>query len=625
MGNLISELKRRNVIKVGLAYLVISWLLIQVTTTLETALGLPEWLDGVVIVLLLIGFPMALLFAWAFELTPDGVKKTADVDADASITKSTSRKIDFIIITALVLIIGGMAYTGTFKSSENSTTVPAPTTQAEKSVAVIPFVDMSQEGDHEWFSDGLTDEILNSLTQLPELKITARTSAFYFKGKNIPIPEVAKQLNVAHVVEGSVRKAGNMLRITAQLIRASDDKHLWSQTYDRPAEDIFEIQQDVAESIAQALDVVLDDERRETMISTGTRNVEAFESYRKGLTLDAAVHNFESDKSLWDVNEYYKKAIAADPQYDPPYNGIQDAYYHYLLDGPNNHFVKDNLPEGLTPNLAYKQITYYSEKSIEHASSESRKLQYELIKVGFSDDWRRLPSIINNLGAVDFNEAIGWMPEIVFAINRSDLIVNRMITNLKESPYQPLTWNSLYYHYQNEKKFDKALEMITYPRSLGIVSPWIEDSEFLYYIGVNDKEKLARLLIDNPSRIEANNAMALAFLGREEEALEKIKAHYVADQTRVSYIFAYHYMDRQEDANALASQIDTEYLGVLLFAFMREPVTGKIPVPMSTTPNYVRKLRQAGLSEEKIQSMFLPSSIGDSESPFSPNSNDETF
>jgi TolB-like protein len=254
--SLFAELKRRNVVRVGAAYAIIGWVVAQIAEFAFENFGAPDWVLKTVVVLLLLGLPVVLTFAWAFELTPEGVKREKDVDRTESITPQTGHKLDRTIIIVLAIALTWFAWdkfsgsnhevpsaqpavvavTDVDESIDASTDNPAleivKTTLTDKSVAVLPFVAMSSGPDDEYFADGLTEEILNSLAQLPELLVTARTSAFSFKGKDIPIPEIATALGVQHVVEGSVRRSGERLRVTAQLIRANDGFHLWSENYD---------------------------------------------------------------------------------------------------------------------------------------------------------------------------------------------------------------------------------------------------------------------------------------------------------------------------------------------------------------------------------------------------------
>ena len=215
-----AELKRRNVIRVAGVYIVVGWILVQVATAFEESLGLPSWFDGTIVALLLIGLPVALIFAWAFELTPEGVVRTEAVPAGESITTETGRKLDFALSIAIIALIAVIVWQSSTRPQPAATAAVVEEQRSETpndaSVAVLPFADMSAAGDQEYFSDGLTEEILNLLVRADQIDVVSRTSSFQFKGTTLGIPEIAAELNVRHIVEGSVRKAGDTIRVTAE-------------------------------------------------------------------------------------------------------------------------------------------------------------------------------------------------------------------------------------------------------------------------------------------------------------------------------------------------------------------------------------------------------------------------
>jgi TolB-like protein len=250
MAGFFEELKRRNVFRVAIAYIVVAWLVLQVADVVLPTFQTPDWVMPAFTFLLALGFPVALTFAWAYEMTPEGIKREKEVDRSQSITRNTGRKLDFIIIGVLVVAIAFLAYdefviepaqeeARTTANSEASEVIE--TDIPEMSVAVLPFVNMSADPDQEYFSDGISEELLNQLVKIRGLQVAGRTSSFAFKGRNEDLRSIADQLNVAHILEGSVRKAGDRVRITAQLVKASDGYHLWSETYDRDLSDIFAI------------------------------------------------------------------------------------------------------------------------------------------------------------------------------------------------------------------------------------------------------------------------------------------------------------------------------------------------------------------------------------------------
>ena len=265
--SLFNELKRRNVFRVAIAYVAVAWLIAQVLQLVFDSFATPDWVMKTILVLLATGLPFAVFFAWAFELTPDGLKREHEVDRAQPITHKTGRKLDFLIIGVLVVALGYFGYDKLVLSKARDAALVESTTQAmteqsdsadsDKSIAVLPFVNMSDDAANEYFADGISEELLNLLAQIPKLRVIARTSSFAYKGKDVQIAEVARELNVDHVLEGSVRKEGNEVRITAQLIRASDSSHIWSENYDRTLDNIFAIQDEIAATVVAQLKITL--------------------------------------------------------------------------------------------------------------------------------------------------------------------------------------------------------------------------------------------------------------------------------------------------------------------------------------------------------------------------------
>ncbi len=303
--SLIKELRRRNVIRVAIAYAVAAWLLIEITATTFPILKLPDWSVTLVTVLVLIGFPLALLFAWAFELTPEGLKKEKDVDRSESITQLTGRKLDFAIIAVLALALIFFASTHQWSSKTGNAEI------VDKSIAVLPFVNMSSDPEQEYFSDGISEELLNVLSKIPGLRVSARTSSFQFKGENLDIIDIGRQLNAGLVLEGSVRKAGPKVRITAQLVDARNGFHLWSETYDRELENIFALQDEISAAIVGALQVHLGLQvEAAPMVRTAT-SLEAHEAYLRGRYLMAQSTSATREEAVAE----FERALLHDPDY----------------------------------------------------------------------------------------------------------------------------------------------------------------------------------------------------------------------------------------------------------------------------------------------------------------------
>jgi TolB-like protein/Tfp pilus assembly protein PilF len=320
MTGYLKELQRRNVFRAVAAYIVLGWILLQVASGLEEALDLPAWFDTIIAALLTIGFPVVIIVSWVYEITPDGLQKTRAVSDEHSIASDTGRRLNYITVAGIVVLLG-VVIADRFISKPDvdpvqgelaaaTTDVPMASTSAvtSKSIAVLPFVPMTASQDDEFFADGLSEEILNVLAKIDGLKVAGRTSAFYYKGKNEDLRTIAEALGVANILEGSVRRSGNRLRVTAQLIKADDGFHLWSETYDRDDGDIFVIQDEIASNVALALQTrILGTSATSTAI--GEKSAEAQNLY---LIAQAAM----SRRTIVDVRrarDLYAQASVLDP------------------------------------------------------------------------------------------------------------------------------------------------------------------------------------------------------------------------------------------------------------------------------------------------------------------------
>jgi TolB-like protein len=323
--SLFSELKRRNVFRVAVAYLAASWLATEVAGTVLPAFGYGDSELRIIIIILAIAFVPVLVFSWIFEFTPEGLRLEVAVDREQSITRYTGKKIDRLIVALLALALGYFAFDKFIieprrvaeiveEAADQARSAALVESYGEQSIAVLPFVNLSADPEQEYFSDGISEEILNLLAQIPELRVISRSSAFSFKGKDIAIPEVAKQLNVAHVLEGSVRKAGDRVRITAQLIEARSDTHLWSQTYDRILDDIFAVQDEIAAAIGEALRIKLvSDAGQSAPVAIQAASTTSYNAYLQGREL---MHH-RNRESLQTAIEHLERAVRLDDGFAP--------------------------------------------------------------------------------------------------------------------------------------------------------------------------------------------------------------------------------------------------------------------------------------------------------------------
>jgi TolB-like protein len=325
--SLITELKRRNVFKVAAAYTIVGWLLVQVASVLLPTFESPEWVMKVLVLIVMLGFPIAVIMAWALELTPEGIKREKDIHTDDSIAHKTGRKLDFAIIgllaiaLAYVVIDNYVLDTGPEQAAVVGTMPdpgdPAEPQQRDNSIAVLPFVNMSSDPEQEFFSDGLSEELLNLLAKVPDLKVIGRTSSFAFKGKNEDLRGIGEALGVSTVLEGSVRKSGERVRITAQLIEVQNGTHLWSETYDRTLTDIFAVQDDVAAAILEAMEIHVGAAPKR---GRPTENLDAYSLFLKA----------RAAMSVWDAiksEEFLLQAVELDPDFAEAYELLAYTYW----------------------------------------------------------------------------------------------------------------------------------------------------------------------------------------------------------------------------------------------------------------------------------------------------------
>jgi TolB-like protein len=323
MSSIWGELKRRNVVRVAIAYAIVSWLILQLTDVLVPLLTLPEWIGRFIFLILLVGLPLALFFTWAFELTPEGIKREKDVDRSQSLTAQTGRKLDFLIIGVLVIAVAFLLL-DKFSLSDSVPEIGDLTSPDRQSIAVLPFENFSDDNDN--FADGLSEELMNVLAQNPDLQVAGRTSSFSYKGQTPNYTEVGEALNVDFVLEGSVRRAGDTVRITAQLISVDDGHHTWSRTYDQPMVDIFEIQDAVANAIATQLKVRLMPESKRP-----TDNIKAYALYLEAIALFGT-----QGTSINEVFNRLDRAIALDHEFAKAYEYKAMTYWYTGVTGQDS-------------------------------------------------------------------------------------------------------------------------------------------------------------------------------------------------------------------------------------------------------------------------------------------------
>ena len=368
LGHLWEELKRRRVIRVTVLYAIAGWVVIEVASTVMPNLNLPEWSVTLVTALVVLGFVPAVLLAWAFDLGPGGVTRTGPVDAPSIATTESTQP-------------------GKSGESAKPPEIASESKVDERSIAVLPFVNMSGDVENEYFSDGIAEEILNLLVKLPQLQVASRTSSFVFKDKEVNIPTVAKELGVATVLEGSVRQAEGRVRITAQLIDAKADVHLWSETYDREFKDVFAIQDDIAQSIVDALQMTLTPKERRSIQFVATSDAKAYDHYLRGRSFMYSMSRRDYEHAI----TMYQQAIELDDKYALAYAGMADAYSHLYR-------YADATPENVEKaERASKKAVELDPDSAEAHASRGLSLfiseQYETAREEFREAIRLNPKL----------------------------------------------------------------------------------------------------------------------------------------------------------------------------------------------------------------------------------------
>ena len=342
------ELRRRNVIRVVIAYLIAAWLVVQVADIVLDTILAPPWVMQVFLLIIALGLPIVLIISWAYELTPEGLKRESEVDRSQSITPDTGRKLNLITIGMLVAVLLVVAFERT-RLPQRDAAEPATAEAdvvADKSIAVLAFDDLSPDGDQAYFAEGLSEELLNVLAKVPDLKVAGRTSSFAFKGQNKDLREIGELLNVAHILEGSVRKSGDRIRVTAQLIKASDGFHLFSETYDRELSDIFAVQDEIAQSISAAM--------LSQIVGTGAATATAptdTETYELFLLARQRINSRDLDE-MREASAMLDRALEIDPIYAPAL--AQKALVTYLMSNASGAY--GDIPHAEAMSLATRMI-----------------------------------------------------------------------------------------------------------------------------------------------------------------------------------------------------------------------------------------------------------------------------
>jgi TolB-like protein len=454
---------------------------------------------------------------------------------------------------------------------------------------------MSSGEDDGYFADGLTEEILNSLARLPELLVTARTSSFHFKGRDLPIPEIAKTLGVKHIVEGSVRRSGENVRITAQLVRAEDGFHLWSDTYDRTLEDIFAVQENIAENIAETLDVVLNDDKRQVMRDAGIGNVEAFIAYQKGMAEYDRAHSLHSQvDTLTVANRWLDEALAIAPEIDDALYLRSDLYAHIIFD----HAINEYEYSLVDLENATAEIRSSLSRAGRAARNDSLRALIEIELALFNDDWSSVPRFLDAAFKLGHCNPVNWAAEFTSPFGGATQVVEHQEERSRCDPLAgwPIVAlvHAAIWSFQPDRGIraaDRFLERAGF-------QPWVDDVRFAALLASGRHVDDPGVFNPNPegSNYDVPRAIYAYAINNEIDTARTIFEDYIASNPvdEISKLATEAVLGNRAEANRLASALDSRYGGALALSVAVHNCYCGAPFDLEATPNFKARIEEAG-------------------------------
>ena len=609
--SLFAELRRRNVIRVGAAYAVVAWLLVQVADVVFPVFDAPDWALRIFVIVLLLGLPVALLVAWIFELTPEGVKREKDIDRSASVTRSTGRRLDRVIIVALVIALGYFIWERQTRVEPpepaaqpvaESDTAAVPGTPGKRSIAVLPFVNMSADPENEYFADGLSEELLNQLAQVPNLQVAGRTSSFSFKGKNEDLRLIGDTLDVANVLEGSVRRQNNKVRVTAQLIRVDDGFHLWSNAYDRTMDDVFVIQDDIASNVANALKIVLDEESWRRMQEAGVRNVDAFVEFQKGRELfDLAHGGGDLMTHLREGMVHFDRAIELFPEFAAAYWHKSDYYAHVIIEASSTDEERA---------VALRDLREVLDNAYRLSDDSPRQTMVDFDRVLFSDDWTpmrdRLEKALATAGCpeptwIEVASGVGYAePALEFWDRYQGCEPLSMTAPLKRA-------NALVFLGRHED----ALQVIDEAEVRLGSNPWISATRQWVLLAMGRHEDALAIAPDVRGDLSffgmSAEATPLAMSGDVDAARTAMQAWQAENGRNLrNEIEIYAAIGDRDAANRVAAELDARPGGPMMLLITSIYCSCGAPFDLEATPNFRERMQESGLDWPPATLMQYP-------------------
>jgi TolB-like protein/Tfp pilus assembly protein PilF len=563
-GNLFAELKRRNVFKVAVAYIVAGWALSQGVAQVFPVFDVPNWVIRLIVTLIIIGLPIALVLAWMFELTPQGIKRTETADAMPAATRKKKHVWIYVVVIGVLLSIG-LFLLGRYSAVNGAPRQSEAATVPHKSIAVLPFDNLSRDPDNAYFAEGVQDEILTRLAKIGDLKVISRTSTEKYKSAPANLREIAQQLGVAHIVEGSVQKANDQVRVNVQLINALTDAHLWADTYDRKLLDIFSVESDIAKTIADTLQAKLSGSEKTAISKKPTANPEAYELYLKARFF----WNKRTGGDLKTAAQYFERALTADPSYGSAYAGLAQSYLLIPVFGAGA--PRDFFPKAMA---AARRAIKLDETSAEGHSALAMLVLFDFKFKESEEEFRRAIELNPN-----YATAHHWFGNsLLVTLGRFDEAIKEGERAVELDPLSLIINADLGSTLMIARRYDEAIAQLR--RTLALdgnfgYAHW-NLGEALYLKGdipaaISEYEKAA--VFDDDPQILALLGRAYADTGKREQALEilqklkeKGQQHYVR-----KYLYTVVYtglgdkataIDYLEKANEDGDTPDTTWLKV---------------------------------------------------------------
>ena len=510
IDNFFSELKRRNVYKVAVAYAVVGWLLVQVTTQVFPIFEIPNWALRLIVLAIIIGFPIALVLAWAFELTPEGIKHTEDVDLS---DKGASKKRTWIYVTLIGAALSAALFFVGRLSAPNSGASPAAL--PEKSIAVLPFENQNRDPDTDYLCDGIPESIINSLSELPKLKVMSRNSVFHYKGKEMDAQTVGKELKVQTLLTGRVRQRGDSLTIGVELINAQDNSQLWGQQYSRKLADVFAVQEEIAKEVSDKLRLKLTGTEKEQLAKRPTENLKAFQYYMQG----RAAAQRRTNADLLASVSYYEKALQEDGKYALAYAGLADAYANLGYYGSIAPIEGRRKAE----EAARKALELDDKLAEAHAALGLAYIGFAPSNFSIGDkELRHAIELSPNLAVAHYNLGLSFIRQGRLDEASAELMKARAL-----DPLSSVIARAVVIPYYFKRDYGRAFELLRQANELGpaLSATWeiglfIRSGSIKEAFAEIEKAKDARR---NDPLLIYSAGMAYAASGKQAEALQSIK------------------------------------------------------------------------------------------------------